>query len=73
MVESGWFKDTKHLFWMIIFVSFFILAIDIWNWGFSEPLVLGLPYWIIYHIVLTVSLSVIFWLFARAEWREQDD
>jgi len=73
MAVSGWSKEKRYVLWSFIFVCFFLLSLDFWNWNLASPLLFGLPYWIIYHMVLTVCLSVVFWLFATAEWREQDD
>ena len=63
-------RKKKQIVWMLIFVILFICSIDIWNWSKIDPLFLGLPFWIIYHIVLTVIAGIMFYLFTVHVWRD---
>jgi len=60
----------NKLVWFTIFALVFLLSLDFWNWGKSKPFFLGLPFWIIYFIILTLSLTPLFYLFSRDIWRE---
>jgi hypothetical protein len=63
-----WFPKKNNIIWYIIFTTIFLLSMDYWGWYNSKPLILGLPLWIIYFIILTLSTSVIFYLFSETHW-----
>ncbi|HKK64842.1 MAG TPA: sodium:solute symporter family protein [Clostridia bacterium] len=52
------------LAWTGIFGLFFLLGNDFWNWNRSPVLLLGLPGWIWYFILLGILLSGAFALFS---------
>ncbi|MGC8798303.1 MAG: sodium:solute symporter family transporter [candidate division WOR-3 bacterium] len=45
--------------WVLMMVLIFVLANDFWNWQRTTPLILGLPGWLWYHILLTFGLAVV--------------
>jgi hypothetical protein len=61
LLKSKWF-------WIIAFGSLFAASLDLWAWDWTEPSVLGLPYVIIYILVLEAILFVLFVLFAKYYW-----
>lgn len=56
--------QRRNLAWAGIFGLFFLLGNDFWNWNQSQALLLGLPGWIWYFILLGVLLSGAFALFS---------
>ncbi len=40
-----------------LFAIIFLLANDLWNWHRYKPLILGLPYWLWYQILLTILVT----------------
>jgi len=65
-----WIPKKSNFLWYLLFVGLFLLSLDFWNWGQSEPLILGLPFWVIYLLVLTLSVSLAFYAFSRFAWRD---
>jgi Na+/proline symporter len=41
------------------------LGVDFWNYGRTGAVVLGLPGWLVYHVVLTLMLGIVFHGYAR--------
>ena len=60
-------------FWALAFGALFVLSLDLWAWDWVEPSVFGLPYTIVYIIVLEAALSVLFWAFAKYYWTEREE
>lgn len=56
--------QQRNWAWAGIFGLFFLLGNDFWNWNRSRALLLGLPGWIWYFILLGVLLSGAFALFS---------
>ncbi len=69
----AWFVYNQQMLWVLLFVVCFVLAVDVWNWSYAQPRIFGLPFWIVYHLLLTISLSFIFFVFVRTHWRFEDD
>jgi len=65
-----WFPKKDNFVWYLLLIIFFLLSLDFWSWGVSEPLFLGLPVWMWYLLILTLSLSGIFYMFTRFFWKE---
>ncbi|KAA0012349.1 hypothetical protein B6U81_01315 [Thermoplasmatales archaeon ex4484_30] len=57
--------------WWALFALLFFLCIDFWNWSKSEPVILFMPYWMWYIFVLCFVMAMVFALFAKYEWREE--
>ena len=55
--------NPKALMWAPLFILLFILGNDFWAWGKSPTILMGLPLWVWYYIVLGVVLSVSYKLF----------
>lgn len=75
MLHGG--KDNLNLLnihamkkWYAIFALLFILCIDFWNWN-KNDIFIFMPYWTWYIFFLTISFSIIFYIFAKYEWREE--
>lgn len=64
LLRSKWF-------WFVAFGLLFLFSIDLWAWDWIEPSLFGLPYIIVYTILLEAVLFVLFFLFARYYWTEQ--
>lgn len=65
-----WLPKKSNVLWYLLFVGLFLLSLDFWNWGQSKPFILGLPSWVIYLLVLTLSVSLAFYAFSRFAWRD---
>jgi len=61
LLKSKWF-------WAIAFGTLFVLSIDLWAWDWTEPSVFGLPYTVVYVIVLETALFVLYALFNKYYW-----
>jgi len=64
LLKSKWF-------WIVAFGLLFVASLDVWAWDWTEPSLFGLPYVIVYVIVLEAILFVLFLLFARYYWTEE--
>ena len=60
----------RALPWVVGFAAILLLSLDFWNWGRAYPLVFGMPYWVVFFILLNLLLSVFYLLFGRLYWRE---
>lgn len=65
-----WFPTKKNGVWYIVFIGIFLLSLDFWWWGQAEPLMFGLPFWVVYLLILTLITSVAFYLFSKYYWRD---
>jgi hypothetical protein len=65
-----WFPRKKNVFWYIIFIFLFLASLDFWAWNKNNPMLLGLPFWMYYLLLLTIFSSFIFYLFTRYYWSE---
>jgi len=63
-----WFPKKSNVVWYVLFIGLFLLSMDFWGWGQSEPLMLGLPIWVVYLLILTLATSVAFYLFSKTCW-----
>lgn len=63
----------NRLFWFLAFGLLFVFSIDLWAWDWTEPSLLGLPYIIVYTILLEAVLFLLFYLFAKYYWVEQKE
>lgn len=41
------------------------LGLDLWNYSRTPSVVLGLPWWVVYHAILTLALCGVFWFVAK--------
>ncbi len=53
--------------WAALFAAFFVLSNDFWAWGRAPVLLLGIPLWVMYSMVMGILLSLAF--AAHARWR----
>ena len=66
-----WFEAHKTYLWILCFIVLFLLSFDVWNWDRIYPLIFGIPFWIMYHIFLTILVSLIFYVFVKQMWSEE--
>ncbi len=52
--------------WLATTALVFLLALDLWNWNRTEPLWLGVPYWLWYSVGLNGLLVLLFARMSRA-------
>jgi hypothetical protein len=67
-----WLPRKKNFIWYLLFIGFFLLSLDFWMWNNSKPLILGLPFWIWYLLIITLLLSVVYYLFVHFYWRDDE-
>jgi hypothetical protein len=60
-------------FWIVAFGLLFVASIDLWAWDWTEPSLLGLPYTIVYILVLEAVLFVMFLGFSKYYWVEEEE
>ncbi len=65
-----WFPKRTNVVWYLVFIGLFLLSLDFWWWRQSEPLMFGLPFWVVYLLILTLITSVAFYLFSKYYWRD---
>ncbi len=63
----AWLRDPY--FWALTVL--FILAMDFWAWGRSLPLVMGVPAWIYYFVILSVLQTVVMYFWVRRKSRNE--
>lgn len=66
MLKSAWF-------WALAFGLLFAFSIDLWAWDWMEPMVFGLPYIVLYVMVLEAALFALFYLFNRYYWTDDGE
>jgi SSS family solute:Na+ symporter len=57
----------SRYFWML--TALFFLAMDFWAWGRSLPLIMGVPAWIYYFVILSALQTVVMYFWVRREPR----
>ena len=68
-----WFPKKSNVLWYILFVYLFILSLDFWGWYNYQPLIFGLPFWVIYFFILTIITAFIFYMFSKYYWADAND
>ncbi|PIE69580.1 MAG: Na+/pantothenate symporter PanF [Deltaproteobacteria bacterium] len=57
-----------------LFMLLFVLAHDVWSWKTAQPLVLGVPYWIGYFVLLSLGqIILMYFLVKRGSLKEYDN
>jgi SSS family solute:Na+ symporter len=51
--------------YMYLLAGIFILAMDFWAWGKSQPLIMGIPLWMGYFIVLSATQTMVMLAWVR--------
>jgi len=67
-----WFPNKKNAVVYLLFIVLFLASLDFWGWGQYRPLILGMPFWVYYLIIITLLTSVAFYLFSKHFWRDDD-
>jgi len=62
-VVPAWLKSP--CFYLL--TGIFILAMDFWAWGMIEPIFMGIPWWMIYFIVLSAMQTMVMVYLVRSE------
>jgi len=68
-----WMPRKKNAIWYFIFILIFIFSLDYWQWNINNPLILGLPMWVIYFFLLTIFTSFAFYIFSKYYWGDTPD
>ncbi len=68
-----WMPKKNNFIWYFIFIFIFILSQDYWNWNKFNPLIFGLPIWVIYFFILTILTSFAFYIFTKFYWSDSSD
>jgi hypothetical protein len=68
-----WMPRKKNVIWYLLFILLFLLSLDYWQWNMHNPLIYGLPIWVIYFIILTLFTSISFYIFTKFYWRDNSD
>jgi len=66
-----WFPKKSNVIWYLLFIVTFLLSLDFWGWGQAKPLIIGLPLWVWYLLVLTLFTSFAFYVFCKFVWRDE--
>ena len=67
-----WFPKKENIFVYIVFIVIFLLSLDFWGWEQYKPLILGMPLWVYYLLILTLLTSVAFYLFSKSYWSDDE-
>ena len=67
-----WFPKKENIIVYIVFIVIFLLSLDFWGWGQYKPLILGMPLWVYYLLILTLLTSVAFYLFSKSFWSDDE-
>ncbi len=71
-MNNNWFKGKQNRMLILlglILALIFICSIDFWNWNSSSLGFLGFPIWIWYVMILTLLLSIVYYLIIAYYWR----
>ncbi|MFC2162060.1 hypothetical protein ACFLRF_00130 [Candidatus Altiarchaeota archaeon] len=60
--------DWKAISWYGGWLLLLLFSLDFWNWNTAHPIIYGMPAWIIYLLILTVCLSIYYFLFTKHRW-----
>lgn len=64
-------KKLQEIHWFLIFLAIFLFAyIPGFGWRTYEPLIIGIPFWVWYTVVITIILSVVGRLFVHFFWND---
>jgi len=63
-----WFPKKDNAIVYLVFIGIFLLSLDFWGWDQSKPMLLGLPLWMYYLIILTLATSFAFLIFSKYYW-----
>ncbi len=63
-----WLSDR----YVWIFLGIFLLALDFWAWGKTEPLFWGIPLWVGYFVVLSALQTIVMVYLVRRDFKRPD-
>ncbi len=63
-------EKRKRIVFAAGFLILLILSVDFWNWNSSKPLIMGMPFWVVWDIVIVLLIGVYYILFCRYLWRD---
>jgi len=68
-----WFpKSQNNRNWTFVFIILTLLSIDWWNWGSNARFADWIPIWIVYLIMIQLTLAYSLWKFSQ-EWSKQKE
>jgi len=59
---------NEDVLWGGAFLLLVALSLDFWNWGASEPLYLGVPFWVVNTFILSILFSLYYLAFSKYHW-----
>ena len=59
----GWIQNP----YFYILTAIFLLAMDFWAWGKIEPVVMGIPLWMVYFICLSAIQTAVMFVWVRQD------
>ncbi|MBN2380788.1 hypothetical protein JXM67_13400 [candidate division WOR-3 bacterium] len=62
---------TKKLGWLTSWMVLVILSLDFFNWDRLPRLLLGLPGWLWWEVLLVLLTALVFGLLSRFAWGEE--
>lgn len=71
LFRSLWKTYEKQLLIGVVLALLFFASIDFWNWNTSSIHFLGFPFWLWYDFILTLLLSVVFFMIIQFTWRNK--
>ena len=67
-----WFPKKENAIVYIVVIVIFLFSLDFWGWEQYKPLILGMPLWVYYLLILTLLTSVAFYLFSKSYWSDDE-
>jgi hypothetical protein len=68
-----WLPKKNNAIWYVIFFLIFLSSQDYWQWNNNNPLIFGLPIWVIYILILTILTSFAYYIFTKFYWSDKTD
>ncbi len=63
-------EKRKHTLFAAGFVLLIALSMDVWNWTSGMPFLLGMPFWVIWDIIVVILIGLYYLLFCAYFWRD---
>ena len=61
-------SPRQDIGWVLGFAIVFVATLDYYSWGKAEPLIGGMPYWVIYLFALNFILAGYYYFLAERRW-----
>ncbi len=63
-------EKRKRIMFVAGFVALVIISVDFWNWTSSKPLIMGMPFWVVWDIIVVILTGIYYILFCTYLWRD---